>query len=109
VVIGDRRPYLTALVIVDEENCVRYAQDHRIPFSTYADLTQNPEIRRLVATEVDKVNRTLARVETVKKFRVLDKHLDPEDGDVTPTMKMKRRAIGERYRALIEEMYRERG
>jgi len=107
VVIGDRRKYLTALVIVDEENCVRYAQDHRIPFSTYGDLTRNAEIRRLIAAEVEKVNRTLARVETVKKFRILDKQLDPEDGDVTPTMKVKRRAISQRYRELIEEMYRD--
>ncbi len=107
VVIGDRRKYLTALIIVDEENCVRYAQDHRIPFSTYADLTRNPEIHRLVAGEVEKVNRTLARAETIKRFRVLDKQLDPEDGDVTPTMKVKRKAIAERYRDLIEEMYRD--
>jgi long-chain acyl-CoA synthetase len=107
VVIGDRRKYLTALVIIDEENCIRYAQDRRIPFSTYADLTQHLEIRRLVQAEVDRINRDLARVETIKKFRVLDKQLDPEDGDVTPTMKVKRKAIAERYRTLIEEMYRE--
>jgi long-chain acyl-CoA synthetase len=107
VVIGDRRKYLTALVIVDEENCVRYAQDRRIPFATYADLTRNPEIHRLIAQDVDRVNRTLARVETIKKFRILDKQLDPEDGDVTPTMKVKRKAISERYRHVIDEMYRD--
>jgi len=107
VVIGDRRKYLTALIIIDDENCVRWAQDHRIPFSTYADLTRTQEIQRLVAGEVEKVNGTLARVETIKKFRILDKQLDPEDGDVTPTMKVKRKAISERYRHLIEAMYRE--
>ncbi len=106
VVIGDRRKYLTALIMIDEENVVKYAQDHRIPFTTFANLSQNPEVRKLIQTEVNKVNRTLARVETIKKFTIFDKRLDPEDGEVTPTMKVKRKSINETYRDVIEAMYR---
>lgn len=105
VVIGDKKPYLVALIIIDEDNVVKWAQDHRVPFSTYADLSQNGEVHKLIGREVEKVNATLARVETIKKFRILNKKLDPEDGDVTPTMKVKRKAIHERYVELIDSMY----
>ena len=106
VVIGDGRKYLTALIMIDEENVVKYTQDHRIPFTTFANLSQNPEVRKLIQTEVDAVNRTLARVETIKKFTIFDKRLDPEDGEVTPTMKVKRKSINETCRDVIEAMYR---
>jgi len=106
VVIGDGRRYLTALIMIDEENVVKYAQDHRIPFTTFANLSQNPEVRKLIQAEVDKVNKTVARVETIKEFTVFDKRLDPEDGEVTPTMKVKRKSINETYRDVIEAMYR---
>jgi len=106
VVIGDSRKYLIALIMIDEENVVKYAQDHRIPFTTFANLSQNPEVRKLIQAEVDNVNRTLARVETIKKFTIFDKRLDPEDGEVTPTMKVKRKYINETYRDVIEGMYR---
>ncbi len=106
VVIGDRRKYLTALIMIDEENVVKYAQDNRIPFTTFGNLSQNSEVRKLIQAEVDAVNKTVARVETIKKFTVFDKRLDPEDGEVTPTMKVKRRFINETYRDVIEAMYR---
>jgi long-chain acyl-CoA synthetase len=83
----------------------RFAQDNRVPFSTFADLTQNPEIVKLVSREVDKVNKTLARVETVKKFRLLPRRFYAEDGDVTPTQKVKRRQLERTYSGLIDSMY----
>src|SRR5690606_18614087 len=70
VVIGDRRPYLTALIMIDQENVEKYAQDNDVPFSNYASLTRAPEIVALVQREVDKVNRKFARVEQVKTFRL---------------------------------------
>ncbi len=105
VVIGDGRKYLTALILIDEENVTRFAQDNRVPFSTFADLTANPEIVKLISREVDKVNKTLARVETVKKFRLLPRRFYAEDGDVTPTQKVKRRQLERTYQSLIESMY----
>jgi long-chain acyl-CoA synthetase len=105
VVIGDGRKYLTALVLIDEDNVNKYAQDHAVPFTTFADLTTNPEIIKLIDKEVAKVNETLARVETIKKFRLLPRRFYAEDGDVTPTQKVKRRMLEKTYRELIESMY----
>jgi long-chain acyl-CoA synthetase len=105
VVIGDGRKYLTALILIDEDNVTKYAQDNRIPFTTFADLTQNPEIRKLIDGEVAKVNKTLSKVETIKKFELLPRRFYEEDGDVTPTKKVKRRFLEKRYKDLIEKLY----
>ena len=105
VVIGDRRKFLSCLIMIDEDNVVKYAQDNKIQFSTYKDLTQNPEINQLIEQEIRKVNETLARVEQVKKFTILPKKLYEEDGEVTPTMKVKRKFINQAFADLIEAMY----
>jgi long-chain acyl-CoA synthetase len=108
VVIGDRRPFLIAIVCIDEENVSNWAQENRIPFTTYADLATNEEIHKLIQEEVRKVNKTLAKVEQVKNFAILDKRLEEEDGDVTPTMKVKRKNIEKTYSDVIESMYSRR-
>jgi len=105
VIIGERRKYLTALIMLDEETIMKYAQDERIPFTTYKSLTQAQEVIKLIQKEVDEVNKKLARVEQVKKFRLLDIKLTSEDGELTATMKLKRRMINEKYKDLIESMY----
>jgi len=107
VVIGDRRKFLSAIIVIDEENVVKWAQDHKVQYTTFASLTRAEEVNKLIADEVAKVNKQLARVENIRKFRLLDKKLYTEDGEVTPTMKVKRKAINEQYRDLIEEIYRE--
>jgi long-chain acyl-CoA synthetase len=108
VVIGDRRKFLSCLIMIDEDNVVKYAQDNKVQFSTYKDLTQAPEILKLIQCEVDKVNETLSRVEQVKKFTILPKKLYEEDGEVTPTMKVKRKYVNEAFKDLIEGMYKGR-
>ncbi len=105
VIIGDRRKYLASLIMIDEDNVVKYAQDHKIQFSTYKDLTQSPEIIKLIQKEINNVNESLARVEQVKKFTILPKKLYEEDGEVTPTMKVKRKYVNEAFKDLIEAMY----
>jgi long-chain acyl-CoA synthetase len=105
VVIGDRRKFLTALVMIDEDTVVKYAQDHKIQFATYRDLTADGDIRKLIQSEVDQVNAQLARVENVRKFTILPKKLYEEDGEVTPTMKVKRNYVNDAFRDLIEAMY----
>ncbi len=105
VVIGDRRPYLVALVMIDHENVEKYAQDNAIPFTNYASLCRRPEIVALVQSEIDKVNQRFARVEQVKKFRLLEAKLGAEDEELTPTMKLKRKLVNEKYRELIDAMY----
>jgi long-chain acyl-CoA synthetase len=106
VVIGDRRKFLVSLIMIDEDNVVKFAQDNKIQFSTYKDLTKAPEILKLIQGEVDKVNETLSRVEQVKKFTILPKKLYEEDGEVTPTMKVKRKYVNEAFKDLIEGMYK---
>jgi long-chain acyl-CoA synthetase len=105
VVIGDKRPYLVALVMIDHENVEKYAQDHAIPFSNYASLCRRPEIQELIQGEIDRVNQAFARVEQVKKFRLIEQKLTAEDEELTPTMKLKRRLVSDKYKGLIESMY----
>jgi long-chain acyl-CoA synthetase len=107
VVVGDRRKYLVALILIDEDNVTKLAQDRRIPFATFAELTQHAEIHRLIREEVDKVNRTVSQVEGIKKFALLPRRFYEEEGDVTPTKKVKRRHIEERYADLIASLYRD--
>ena len=107
VVIGDRRKYLTALVMIDHDNVAKFAQDKGVPFSNYASLCRAREVVDLIREEVDKVNKTLARVETVKKFRLIDTLLTAEDEELTPTMKLKRKLVNAKYKPLIDSMYGE--
>jgi len=106
IVIGDRRKFIAALIAIDEENVIKYAQDNKIQFGTYSSLTQAPEIKQLIQKEVDRVNKTLAQVEQVKRFTIIPKRLYEEDGEVTPTMKVKRKFINETYKEIIEKMYK---
>ena len=91
--------------MIDEDNVVKYAQDHKVQFSTYRDLTLNEEIQQIDRSGARAVNETLSRVEQVKKFTILPKKLYEEDGEVTPTMKVKRKFINEAFSDLIESMY----
>ena len=108
VIIGDKRKFLSCLIMIDEDNVVKYAQDNKIQFSTYKDLTQSHEIINLIQAEMNQVNDTLSRVEQVKKFTILPKKLYEEDGEVTPTMKVKRKYVNEAFSDLIEAMYKRR-
>ena len=105
VIVGDGRKYLVALILIDEDNVTKFAQDHRLPFTTFQDLTQNADIVRLIEAEVAKVNKTLSQVEGVKKVALLPRRFYEEEGDVTPTKKVKRRALETRYTDLIKTLY----
>ena len=106
VVVGDRLPYLTCLVMIDHENVTKYAQDNDVPFTNYTSLCHTQEVQDLVWGEIERVNARFARVETVKKFRLIDQLLDAEDEELTPTQKLKRKVVHEKYADLIEGMYR---
>jgi long-chain acyl-CoA synthetase len=105
VVIGDARPYLTVIVMIDQENVEKFAQDHDVPFSNYARLTKAPQVQALIQDEIDRVNAKFARVEQIKKFFLLDTQLSAEDEELTPTMKLKRKLVQTKYAPQIEEMY----
>lgn len=106
VIIGDGRKFLTALIMIDDENVMKYAQEQRIPFTTYASLTKRPEIIKLIEREVEEVNRNFARVETVKRFRLIDIQLTTDDEEITPTMKLKRSFISKKFKEEIDSMYK---
>jgi long-chain acyl-CoA synthetase len=106
VVIGDRRAYLTVIIMIDLENVEKFAQDRDVPFSNYASLTRAAEVQGLIQSEIDKVNRKFARVEQIKQFHLLDTQLTAEDDELTPTMKLKRKFVEQKYRDVIEAMYR---
>src|SRR3984893_1292415 len=108
VVIGDKRPYLTCLVMIDQENVEKFAQDHDIPFTNYASLCRATEIQDLIQREIETVNANFARVETIKKFFLIERQLTPEDEELTPTMKLKRNFVNKRYAIEIDAMYGER-
>ena len=76
IVIGDKRSYLTCLVMIDQDNVVKFAQDHNVPFTNYASLCRAPEVVELIGKEVEAVNKKFARVETIKKFKLIDQLLD---------------------------------
>ena len=105
VVIGDRRKYLTCLVMIDQENVEKYAQDHKVPFGDFRSLCRAPQVLDLIRAEVDAVNKEFARVEQIKDFRLIDVLLTAEDEELTATMKLKRATVEKRHKALIDAMY----
>jgi long-chain acyl-CoA synthetase len=105
VVVGDKRAYLTVIIMIDQENVEKFAQDHDVPFSNYASLTRSLEVQQLIQELIDEVNKKFARVEQIKKFFLLETQLGAEDEELTPTMKLKRKLVQTKYAAQIEAMY----
>ncbi|MEQ9695877.1 long-chain fatty acid--CoA ligase [Shimia sp. SDUM112013] len=105
VIIGDRRKYLTALIMIDQENVEKYAQDRKVPFSNFASLCAAKEVKDLIDREVQAVNKEFARVEQIKDFRLIDVLLTAEDEELTATMKLKRSYVEKAHAHLIEDMY----
>ena len=104
VVIGDRRPFLSALVTLDEEKAPEFAKEHRIE-GDMAAIAAHERTLKEIQGAVDELNSNLSKVEGVKKFRVLERDFLQEENEITPTLKVKRRTIGDLYADVIEEMY----
>jgi long-chain acyl-CoA synthetase len=105
VVVGDRRPYLTALIGIELDTVGEWVQRRRIPYTTYRDLTEKREVLALIQEVVDDTNRRLARADSIKRFRLIPKELDHEDGELTATQKVKRAAIAGAFGDLIDDLY----
>jgi len=108
VVIGEGRHYLTCLVMIDQDNVAKFAQDKQIPYTDFASMTRAPEVVALVQAELEQVNARLARVEQVKEFRIIAQLLTAEDDELTPTMKLKRKVVASKYAEVIATMYASR-
>jgi long-chain acyl-CoA synthetase len=105
MLIGDRRMFLTALIVPDFDALKEYADAHGIPYGNNVELTRHPQINELVEKDINQIQKDLANFERVRKFTILDRQFTVEDGELTPTQKVRRKAIEERYKMLIESMY----
>ena len=109
VVIGDSRKFCSALLTLEPDACMRWATEHGLggtdPVAVLKTLSENPDFRAYLQKKVDEVNQTLAQFETIKKFHILAADFSQEAGEMTPTMKMKRKVINQRYSSQIESMY----
>jgi long-chain acyl-CoA synthetase len=110
VVFGHGRRYLTALIEIDADTVADWARSHDVAYTGFTSLAANPDVVRLIGAEIERMNGELARAEQIKAFRILPKALDPEEeGEpVTPTRKVKRHLMHERFQTLIEDMYDDR-
>jgi len=106
VMHGDRRPYPVVLVTLDEEEVVPWAREHGLEDVSTPALARDPQIQALIQAEIDRANANYAQVEQVKKFVILDHDLSQETGELTPTLKVKRNVVNERYAPLFDELYR---
>ena len=106
MVYGDGLPYVTALITLDEAEAVKYARDRGIIYTGFADLTKKPEIIELLSQEIKTRNKELSHPEQIREFNILEEELRQDDEEVTPTMKVKRQTMENRYKKKIECMYR---
>lgn len=105
VVLGEGEKFLAALIQIDFENTGQWATVLRLPYTNFRSLSQLPEVRDLIAKEVERLSEGLAPVERIRKFRLLEKELDHDDNEVTATMKVRRKTIYEKFALLIRELY----
>jgi len=105
IVFGDRRRFVAALIQIEVEIVGQWAESRGIAFTNYRSLSQHPAVQELIAAEVERANAGLAQVAQVRRFEILDKELDHDDGEVTATMKVRRRAIEQKYAEAIARLY----
>jgi long-chain acyl-CoA synthetase len=106
MVIGEGKPYLTALIGIELDTVGDWALRRSIPYTTYRDLSEKPEVIELIGEAVKQTNERFARVENIRKYRLIPKELDHEDGELTATQKLKRNAMLDMFGDLVESMYR---
>ena len=106
MVIGDRRKFLSALIGIELETVGDWALRRNIPYTTYRDLSEKEEVIELIQGVINETNEKFARVETIRKFRMIPKELDHEDGELTATQKLKRSSMADMFSELVESMYR---
>jgi long-chain acyl-CoA synthetase len=108
VIIGQEKPYITAMISVDAGNVGKWAENNQIAYTTFTDLSQKKEVYELIALEVAKTNQSLPRVAQIRRFVLLYKELDADDEELTRTRKVRRKFVIERYMDLVEALYGDR-
>ena len=105
MVFGDKKPYLIALITMDEDEIAKFARDHKLLYQDLADLSKKKEVHELYRQEVHNKNEKLASYETIKKFFILEEDFDQDKDELTPTLKVRRKVVTERYRDILENLY----
>lgn len=105
VAFGDGRPFVTAMVAINAETVGTWAERHGIAYSSFQDLSANPQVRQLIRDEIGKANGTLPPAARVRRFLLLNKELDADDNEITRTRKIRRRFVTEKYRTVIDALY----
>ena len=105
IVVADKRNFVSALIQIDFDTVGKWAEELVLAYTHFRSLAESAQVRELIQAEVDHVNARMPQVQQVRKFHLLVKELDHDDGEVTATMKVKRRSITDKYAAAIEAMY----
>ncbi|HEX5060407.1 MAG TPA: long-chain fatty acid--CoA ligase [Kofleriaceae bacterium] len=105
IVHGDKRNFVTALVTLDEEATMKWAKEHGFNGQGYTEVVQAPEVKKLLDPYFAEVNKTLAKYESIKQFAILPKDLSVDEGELTPSLKVKRKVVEKKYATLLDKMY----
>ncbi|MBA4394188.1 MAG: hypothetical protein C0407_11605 [Desulfobacca sp.] len=108
MVVGKDRPFIAALIIMDLANMGKWAENHKLTYTTFTDLSQKKEVYDLVTEEIGRINHSLPKIARVKRFVMMYKELDADDDEMTRTRKLRRSFVAERYADLIEALYGEK-
>jgi long-chain acyl-CoA synthetase len=108
VVVADKRRFVAALIQIDFETVGKWAEEAGLAYTHFRSLAEHPRVRELIQAEVDRVNERFPTAQQVRAFSLLPKELDHDDGEVTATMKVKRKSITDKYAGLIDAMYGDR-
>ena len=105
IIVADKRNFVSALIQIDYETVGKWAEEHGLAYTHFRSLAEHARVRELIQSEVDAINARMPQVQQVRKFHLLVKELDHDDGEVTATMKIKRNSISDKYAEVIEAMY----
>ncbi|HEX9972129.1 MAG TPA: long-chain fatty acid--CoA ligase, partial [bacterium] len=107
LIIGDKRKFISALIVPNFEMIKNYAEENKIQYQNEAELVQNQKINQLISNEINRLSADLARYEQIKAFRLLPKMFTIQEGELTPTIKIKRKVVEQKFADLIESMYQD--
>lgn len=107
VVHGDKRKFLSALITLDKVELINFAKQNKINFNEYGDLVKTEQVYQLIKNRLDEKNKQLAKYETIKKFAILENDFSVESGELTPTLKVKRKFTSEKYKDILDAFYTE--
>ena len=109
VAFGHERPFVAAMIAIDLGTVGNWAERHGLPYTSYMDLSQKPEVRELIREEIGKGNETLPDATKIRRFLLLTKDLEADDAEMTRTRKVRRRFVADKYAAVIDAFYARRG